>query len=270
MSWYAWQNRLLADYIQWRFNKKIEALEHQNEEITYENVGWVRKMKIWKRRVRRSRLEKLSLTSPPEALRWVDTSELAGNPRTWDAWLPDWRCEGAADGDTHESCHLRELRPLCSSALGCPVQAPQCGLGCEWLAEPAVEMLSRGEQGQGGAPGVFLSPCQADSLPRAIVSASLQPSDLCTGSSFGCKGVSWKSSSQPYQAGVSQFRTLSTWKTHTQLTKNKNMHSNILVCESSPVVSWKFLQSLKTFQLLWNTSMSIASTSWSIWRYFPL
>ena len=82
MSWYAWQNRLLADYIQWRFNKKIEALEHQNEEITYENVGWVRKMKIWKRRVRRSRLEKLSLTSPPEALRWVDTSELAGNPRT--------------------------------------------------------------------------------------------------------------------------------------------------------------------------------------------
>lgn len=190
--------------------------------------------------------------------------------KNWDAWLPDWRCEGAADGDTHESCHLRELRPLCSSALGCPVQAPQCGLGCEWLAEPAVEMLSRGEQGQGGAPGVFLSPCQADSLPRAIVSASLQPSDLCTGSSFGCKGVSWKSSSQPYQAGVSQFRTLSTWKTHTQLTKNKNMHSNILVCESSPVVSWKFLQSLKTFQLLWNTSMSIASTSWSIWRYFPL
>ena len=185
------------------------------------NVGWVRKMKIWKRRVRRSRLEKLSLTSPPEALRWVDRSELAGNPRTWDAWLPDWRCEGAADGDTHESCHLRELLRLCSSALGCPVQAPQCGLGCRGLAEPAVEMLSRGEQGQGAAPGVFLSPCQADSLPRATVSASLQPLDLCTGSSFGCEGVSWKSSSQPYQAGISQFRTLSTCKMHTELTKKK-------------------------------------------------
>ena len=45
------------------------------------NVGGVWKMKVWKRRVRRSRLEKLSLTSPPEALKWAAPS-LLENPRT--------------------------------------------------------------------------------------------------------------------------------------------------------------------------------------------
>lgn len=116
----------------------------------YMNVGGVWKMKVWKRRVRRSRLEKLSLTSPPEALKWAAPS-LLENPRTWDVWLPEWYWEGATDGDSHGSCHLRKLRLLCSSSLRCRVQAPRVGLGCWWSAEPVGEMQSRGEQGQGGA-----------------------------------------------------------------------------------------------------------------------
>ena len=87
-------------------------------------------MKVWKRRVRRSRLEKPSLTSPPEALKWVDRSELAGNPRTWDVWLPEWCCEGIANGEIHESCHLRELL-ICAVA---PWAAQSGHLSVSWAA----------------------------------------------------------------------------------------------------------------------------------------